>query len=474
MNNFGLLFKLTIVVLLVSSGSALHARADKIDDAVFQAVNDASYMNKNDGRVSVIVVMEPVEPLPSSGWVEPTPAEVQYHLIKKTAEKQWEMRSLVNDWVTNQFGPSVRNYMFLWSTNTLIVDASPEAIWEMAEMPIVNRVLFDERIAMTQPVEKIQVEAADKREEVYTYGLQKIRIPEVRQQHPDMTGEGVVVGILDTGLDASHPELAGKMIAWKDFISEKEKAYDDNGHGTHVAGTIAGEGAGGTQIGVAPRAQLVIGKIFSGSGYSSAGAILRGMEWIANPERKFNSSMRPRVINNSWGGGMRSDVRQDPFAQQVINWVQLQIFPAFAAGNSGRSGAGSIGSPGGLSVAFAVGATNSEDEVTDFSSRGPVEVVDFDGERKTYIKPDISAPGHQVYSSMPKGKYAKLSGTSMATPHLAGAVALIYQLRPDLTVEQMSKVLMESSEDLGESGKDNHFGAGRLDVVRALEAASQI
>jgi subtilisin family serine protease len=474
MNIFGLTFKLSIVLLLNVVGVETYARSSKIDSAVVKVANDSAYMNKNEGRISVIVVMEPVEPLLTSGWVEPSPAEVQYHLIKRTAEKQWEMRSLVNQWVTNQYGPSVKNYMFLWSTNTLIVEASPEAIWEMAEMPVVNRVLLDERVAMTQPVERVPVTAPDKQDEVFTYGLQRIRIPEVRSQHPDITGEGVIVGILDTGLDPNHPEVAGKMIAWRDFISDKEQAYDDNGHGTHVAGTIAGEGSGGTQIGVAPRVKLVIGKIFSGSGFSSAGAILRGMEWVANPDRKFNSSLRPRVINNSWGGGMRSDIRQDPFAQQVVNWVQLQIFPAFAAGNSGRSGAGSIGSPAGLPMAFAVGATNANDELADFSSRGPVRIIDFEGKNRTYIKPDVSAPGHQVYSSMPNGKYARMSGTSMATPHLAGAVALIYQLRPDLSVEQMTRILMDSSEDLGEAGKDNHFGAGRLDVVKALEAASRI
>lgn len=458
---------LSLVVLLCSVHS-LWAQAEKIDRRIYKAANDEDFMKQHEGRIPVLVVLEPVQVNIGNDWIQPTPAEIQYELKKKTIGKQWAARQLVNEFIVNSNGPSVRGWMPLWSTNTIIMSASPEAIWEFAHLDEVTQILLDESVAMSEPVE---VEKAWPNETDYTYGLKRIRIPELRMQRPDINGEGVVVGILDTGIDPNHPELRGKVVAWRDFVGERETAYDDHGHGTHVAGTIAGEGVGGTQIGIAPKAKLVIGKIFNSSGSAQLSWILQGMEWIANPERKLGSNLRPRAVNNSWGGRMSSDIRHDPFAQQVVNWVQLQIFPSFAAGNAGPYKS-TVGSPGGLPMAFAVGATDEDDRVTIFSSRGPVTIIDNEGQKKELIKPDISAPGNRVLSAIPNGGYAKMSGTSMATPHVTGAVALIYQFRPDLSVDQMMTLLMESAEDMGIQGKDNDYGAGRLDVLRALDFAS--
>lgn len=348
----------------------------------------------------------------------------------------------------------------------MMIEATPEVLWEIAQVAEVTQLVYDRKVVLSYGVDGIDGEGE------YTWGLRKIRIPELRSQHPELLGTNVVVGILDTGIDANHPELKGKVVAFKDFINSKDQPYDDNGHGTHVAGTIAGEGAGGTQIGIAPRARLVIGKILSGEGSGSLSGILRGMDWIANPNKETGSPLRPRVVNNSWGGQMSQDVRKDPFSQAVLNWVQLNIFPSFAAGNEGPSPQ-TLGSPGGLPDAFAVGATTEDDTIAQFSSRGPVEIIDAEGTLRTIMKPEVSAPGDKVYSSLPGGKYAKYSGTSMATPHITGVIALLVQVNPQLTVAGIKDVLMKTAIDLGSPGQDADFGAGRVDVVQAVEALEQ-
>jgi len=447
------------LVILVSS---VFAQAEKFDPYLVRA------MSKTDVPLAVMVVMNPIMPAAKSYWDEPSPAEVEYNRKKQTLEVQWELRQFVNEWVgTQDFAgdPAIKDYMFLWAANTMVGTISQNLLWQMAQMDSVTSIVLDRRIRLGILVEEEEpVMGMDE----YSYGLKKIGIPELRAAHPDLLGTDVVVGILDTGMDATHPELQNKVVAWKDFVDGKEKPYDGNGHGTHVAGTITGDGVTGTQIGIAPRAKLVIGKILSDQGYGQLSWILRGMEWVANPERKLESNLRPRVVNNSWGGSMEADLRKNPFAQAVIAWNELQIFPSFAAGNSGP-GKASVGTPGNLPMAFAVAATDESDEAASFSSRGPVEVTDAEGNQELIVKPDIAAPGVKILSSIPDGKYAKFSGTSMATPHVTGAIALLYQVNPTLKIADVVKVLTETADDLGDPGKDNTYGYGRINMPHAVE-----
>lgn len=455
----------------LSGLNTLHA-SEKFDPYLQRA------MNMTNQALPVIVVMNPVavthqnfNPQP---WMDPNHFnKLEYSIKLATLRQQAELRSYVNNWLEvggAQGEALVRDYMFMWSTNAFVGTVDQEVLWEMSELQSVQNIIFDRKVRITYSVEEDNTDILGESE--FTYGLEKIGIPQLRQELPELDGRGVVVGILDTGIDPNHPELQGQTLAFKDFTSDKTEPYDGNGHGTHVAGTIAGKGIRGTQIGVAPGAKLVIGKILSDSGSGRLSWIARGMQWVVNPEGAESSNMRPRVVNNSWGGSMDADVRKNPFAQQVINWVELGVFPAFAAGNSGP-GKATIGTPGNLPMAFAVGATDERDDVARFSSRGPVRVTHADGRSETIIKPEISAPGARVLSAMPGGKYAKLSGTSMATPHLTGAVALLYQAHPDLTIDQMKQLLTRTVVDLGPEGKDNDFGDGRLDVNEAFRLLMQ-
>lgn len=426
-----------------------------------------------------LVVMQPVSPVTAEYWDEMSPAQLEYQIKLRTLQVQSQLRGFVNQLVDDSnFGDSqVRDYMFLWSTNTFIGTVDQNILREMADYPEVEKIIYDRKVILSYDVEGEEGPEVLGQTE-YTYGLEKIGVPDLRARAPEITGDGVVVGILDTGIDAKHPELQNKVIAWKDFVSGKDKPYDGNGHGTHVAGTIAGDGVTGTQIGIAPKAKLVIGKILSDEGSGRLSWIVRGMEWVVNPEQKLNSSLRPRVVNNSWGAaldpGSTDDIRSNPFTQQVATWVQMDIFPAFAAGNEGRSGRETIGTPGDLPMAFAVGATDSEDQVADFSSKGPARIIDMEGKEQVLVKPDISAPGVKILSSIPGGKYARFSGTSMATPHLVGGVALLYQANPHLTVPQMIQLLETTVDDLGPKGRDNDYGEGRLNVARAFNVMSSM
>jgi serine protease AprX len=446
-------------------GSALHAGSEKISPRL------AKVMEQTENPVPVLVMMKQLPLLPASLLGETRIADRERMIKQETLRRQAALRETVNDLVDTSGvtgDPALSRFKFFWTVNAMMATATTDTIMNLADRDDISYIMLDAKIRLAPDYR----EEADIEGDAYTYGLERIGVPELRQSRPEITGKGVNVGIVDTGIDASHPEFKGKSITFKDFVGTKTSPYDDNGHGTHVAGTISGIGANGTQIGIAPEVNLIIAKVFTSGGSASLSGILRGMEWIANPDGNPNTKLRPRVVNNSWGGSIGDDASQDPFLPAVLTWTQLEIFPSFAAGNEGP-GASTVGSPGGLPPSFAVGATDESDGIASFSSRGPVEMV-VDGKKAKYVKPDVSAPGYQVMSAMPGGKYAKMSGTSMATPHVTGSIALLVQAHPQLNVKQIREVLMKTSDDLGDAGLDNTFGAGRLNIAHGVATADSL
>ncbi|MEV6967429.1 S8 family serine peptidase [Hamadaea sp. NPDC051192] len=276
------------------------------------------------------------------------------------------------------------------------------------------------------------------------------------------TGAGVKVAVLDTGIDETHPDLAGKVIARQNFAAEypDEDSRDHVGHGTHVASTIAGSGAasGGKYKGVAPDVQLLDGKICVEIGCFDSW-ILAGMQWAAEQGAD--------VVNLSLGGPDTPDV--DPL-EQAVNDLTAQYGTLFviAAGNDGQLGDRMVGSPASADAALAVAATSKTDELAGFSSRGP-RVGD------AAVKPEISAPGVDIVAACssvgflctPGEPYATLSGTSMATPHTVGAAALLVQEHPRWTPAQLKATLMASAKPLDGISAFGQ-GAGRVDVARAI------
>ncbi|WP_435208648.1 S8 family serine peptidase [Micromonospora sp. bgisy143] len=273
------------------------------------------------------------------------------------------------------------------------------------------------------------------------------------------TGRGVRVAVLDTGIDASHPDLAGRIAQAENF-TEATDTGDPVGHGTHVASIIAGSGAasGGKYHGVAPDATLLNGKVCEEYGCPDS-AILAGMQWAAVDQHAD-------VINMSLGGTDSPDV--DPLEEAVESLTaQTGALFVLAAGNDGTDG--SVGSPGSAEAALTVGAVDRDDALAEFSSRGP-RVGDGG------LKPDITAPGVEIVAARADGtllgepvgeKYMTLSGTSMAAPHVTGAVALLAQQHSGWTAAQLKATLMASAKPHPEQTAFQQ-GAGRVDVARAI------
>ncbi|MCO8272796.1 S8 family serine peptidase [Actinoplanes sp. TRM 88003] len=274
-----------------------------------------------------------------------------------------------------------------------------------------------------------------------------------------LDGAGVKVAVLDTGADQNHPDLAGRVLEARDFSGSETGTTDHFGHGTHVAATVAGSGAGsnGTRKGVAPGARLLIGKVLddSGSGYESG--IIAGMEWAAGAGAK--------VVNMSLGGGATDGTDPMSAAVDEISASTGTLF-VVAAGNEGADY--SVGTPGAAPAALTVGAVDRDDRMAEFSSRGPR----FGDEG---LKPEITAPGVGIVAARAAGTamgspvdelYTAANGTSMATPHVAGAAAVIAQQHPGWTGAQIKDELVSTARTQSETSVYAQ-GAGRVDLTRA-------
>ncbi|MEU0375239.1 S8 family serine peptidase [Streptomyces sp. NPDC006283] len=274
-----------------------------------------------------------------------------------------------------------------------------------------------------------------------------------------LTGKGVKVAVLDTGVDAGHPDLAGRITESKSFIEGQEVA-DRNGHGTHVSSTVGGSGAAsdGKEKGVAPEATLAVGKVLSDEGSGSESQIISGMEWAAK-------DIDAKIVSMSLGSREGTD-GTDPMAQ-AVNTLSKDTGALFviAAGNSGAPG--TVGSPGSADSALTIGAVDSADAPAYFTSQGPRF-----GDNA--LKPDLSAPGVDILAARSQltageGPYTTMSGTSMATPHVAGVAALLAEKHPDWTGQQLKDALMSTSKQL--TADAYTLGTGRVDVPAAVGAA---
>ncbi|MEU4196740.1 S8 family serine peptidase [Kribbella sp. NPDC026611] len=273
-------------------------------------------------------------------------------------------------------------------------------------------------------------------------------------------GSGVEVAVLDTGVDANHPDLVGKVKESEDFSGSPTGPQDHFGHGTHVAATIAGTGAGagGTRKGVAPKADLLVGKVLGDDGFGYDSWIIAGMEWAAAEGAK--------VVNMSLGGEAADGT--DPLSQ-AVNDITARTGTLFvvAAGNEGADE--TVGTPGAAASALTVGAVDRNDQLADFSSRGP-RLGDAG------LKPEITAPGVGIIAARAAGTimgdpvddlYTAASGTSMATPHVAGAAALLAQQHPDWKADQLKNALVSTGKTQPQQTVYQQ-GAGRVDLTRAV------
>ena len=283
---------------------------------------------------------------------------------------------------------------------------------------------------------------------------------------PGLDGSGVGICVIDTGADPGHEQIAPRTVTFHDFVGTRATAYDDHGHGTHVMSIAAGDGVGGssaaTYRGVAPAAELYAAKVLDSTGYGSDSQVIAGIQWC-------HDQAGVRVLSMSLGDTIVSD-GSDPVSDAVNAAESGGDVVVVAAGNSGDA-PGTIAAPGVATGALTVGAasdwsapvgTARHDDgiwLAAFSSRGPVA-----GNGRT--KPDVTAPGVSVTAANAgtASGYVTMSGTSMATPYVAGAVALGLEAASSATPAQVRSAVMTSAADRGPAGLDNEWGAGLLDV----------
>ncbi len=356
----------------------------------------------------------------------------------------------------------VESYTPFWIFNGIAVRARPDTLRALAARPEVTLVRLDR---YRQYLARTQVSLLPFIREgeggMAEWNLSRIRAPEVWATL-SISGTGAVVAGMDTGADWLHPALrtnyrgynphgpAQHRGNWYDPVTGSLYPIDDHGHGTHTLGTAVG----GEGIGVAPGARWIGVKVLDRYGYGYDSWIHAGFQWLLAPAG--DPALAPDVINCSWGDENSLSVE---FQQDLRALRAAGIFVVFANGNSGP-GPGTVISPASLPEAFAVGATDSEDRVAYFSSRGPSPW----GE----VRPHVVAPGVGVRSALPGGIYGLMSGTSMATPHVAGLVALLRAVSPTLDITRTAYLITSTAVPLSTTVPNNDSGWGRIDAFAAV------
>lgn len=350
-----------------------------------------------------------------------------------------------------------------WIQNNVAVAVTPSLLEELAGFPEVEAIDYDAPGGAPEP------DREPVGERVTFWNMDMIRAPEIWSTY-GLDGTGIVVGSMDTGIDINHPALQGRWRggnnSWLDVINALPDPYDDHGHGSHTIGTmVGGDGAGpfGSDIGLAYNARVISAKVLdSNNSFSSASIVIAGAQWMLDPDGDPQTDDFPHVINNSW---YFFNQTYAGFHGSVEAWRAAGIIPVFSIGNFGP-GAATTRAPANYNNTIGVGATDASDLIASFSSRGPSPAgAAFPADQR---KPELSAPGESVRSSLPGGGYGDWSGTSMAAPHVAATAALMIELLPSLTYDEIRQILLETSVDLGAAGYDFDYGYGRLDAFEAI------
>ncbi len=389
------------------------------------------------------------------------------------------------EWIDTLPTKKVQHVQPYWISSIVGIDATADVLELIAQRDDVALVAFDYPIELTAPVGGDG--APDDNSTLLggpEQGLTAIGAPDVWAM--GYTGQNVVVSNMDTGVHGSHEALASRWRGlnplysgnphwafYDPYTNNHNFPFDSGSHGTHTMGTICG-GAPGDQIGVAPGAEWIAACPIDRSGIAQtvADAIL-SFQWFTDPDgNPLTSFDVPNTNSNSWGlvtahGYPECD---QTFWSFIDNCEAAGVIVLFSAGNEGSSG---LRRPGDRALDdfrnMAVAATDpyNGNNIASFSSRGPTNCT---SNGSSAIKPDIAAPGVSTRSSVPGG-YSSYDGTSMASPHVNGVMALMLSANPDLTSEQVKTIIYDTATDMGASGKDNDYGYGHINAVACVEAA---
>ena len=462
-----LLVVATVAASITALGTA--AAADDAMDKVEATVLDQI---EQSGQTTFWAVLKDKADLSPAPTIQNSAerGEFVYDELNKVADES-------QDGLRGMLGKEGVSYQPYWIVNAVRITADQSVLEQVAALPEVDRVLAARVYDLPEP----QSTDAPPTVNAVEWGIDRIRADDVWSTF-GVRGEGIVVASIDSGVQFDHPALVGKYRGnlgggtfdhnynWFDpsHICPTPVPCDNNNHGTHTMGTMVGDDGGSNQIGVAPGARWITAKGCETNTCSDA-ALLASGQWIVAPTDLSGQNPRPDlapdIVNNSWGGGPN-----DPFYQATVSaWLAAGIFPQFSNGNDGPS-CNTAGSPGDYVNSYSAGAFDINNVIAGFSSRGAAVGT---GE----IKPNIAAPGVAVRSSVPGNSYASFNGTSMASPHVAGTVALMWSAAPAIAhnINATRALLDDTAIDTpnltcgGTADDNNVFGEGRLDAFAAVE-----
>ncbi len=412
----------------------------------------------------VIVRLKAAAPLPPPARRTTKLAQrtaVIHQLQQTAADSQAPLIAQLN---SRSASGEIASYQSLWIINAVVITATPDSIAQIKARPDVASVLPDEQHRYFDPPEDTFAEllAADSAQPIPLWGIDKINAP-AAWHGLGIDGSGVTVAIMDTGVDWQHPDLlpnyrgnlgggafqhAGSW--YHTSVPTTTAPVDLHGHGTHVAGTAVGQNG----IGVAPGAKWIAVSIADEHGSIYESDVHAGFQWLMAPNG--DPALAPDIVNNSWGGNPYATV----FLDDVLAVQAAGIIPVFAAGNSGPFPE-TVNSPASFTSTISVAASDHLDGIAWFSSRGPSPLT-------TAQNPWIAAPGTAIYSALPDNRYGTMNGTSMATPHVVGGMALLLQANPALTQAEIAAIMAQTAVPISVTHPDNASGWGRLDVYAAV------
>jgi hypothetical protein len=443
------------------------ASASKVDPFLERQVREA-----RGEPVEYLVVLEEQADLSSARSMRTKEEKGRFVFDALTAaarRTQPAVRAVLRD-----SGADVKSF---WIANALLVRGGRRALRIAEGQRTVRWILPNMPCRLAPPV-PVAEPATAKAVAGLEWNISKIRAPEVWAL--GYTGQGVVVGGQDTGYLWTHPALqasyrgwsgsaADHNYNWHDAVAGTRAPNDAHGHGTHTMGTITGL-SGSEQIGVAPGARWIGCRNMDAQGWGSYASYLESFQWFLAPTdldgNHPDPSRAPDVMSNSWTFTVEEGCTNSLMLRAAVEACRAAgIVVVAAAGNEGPA-AGSCASPPAIyGETFTVGAVSSTDLIASFSSRGPVTV---DGSGR--LKPDISAPGVNIRSSVITGGYATKSGTSMAAPHVAGTVALILSAHPGLRghVDRIETLITRTAVPYGGTIPNTDYGWGRIDAWAAV------
>lgn len=434
-------------------------------------------------QVDVSKIKETVKKENKNSSKEEIQKEIRKDIVDKSIKlKDDSQKSIIE--ILKEEKENVKKYESFFIINCINVLAKKKVLVKLSKRSDVEKIVVNKKVK----IPSLQKNLPESRNALFS--VEKKHVPwnlkmisaDKAYEEVENVKDDVVVAIIDSGVDVTHPAIKDnyrgndeklKKYSWYNTINEntgdKENPYDDRGHGTHVCGTILGKRENAL-LGVCPSAKWIGVKVFDKNGETDNAKLLKAGEWILAPKDENGNAhpeMAPKVVNNSWGGNST-----DGFYRDIVKkWRDAGIFPIFSSGNVSsynQGGDDSIGTPASYEESYAVGAIRKDEIVAKFSLRGKSNYT-------KNFKPDIVAPGVNILSSIPNGKYTIYTGTSMASPHVTGVVCLMLKANPNLSVNQIEKILNETAiplkDDYYTTTPNHGYGHGKVDALNAVKLA---